>query len=146
MSYDLAVFDPSVAPRGREEFRAWYRLQTRWSEGHGYNDPAVSTLPLQAWFFAMIKEFPALNGPHATENVDSDMIADYSVGRNFIYVGFAWRLAERAYAGTFRLANKYRVGFFNVSSNEGEVWLPDPGGGLNLSFKVMFEKERPNNG
>jgi len=44
MSYDLMVFDPTVAPRACKDFMAWYKQQTQWSEDHGYDDPKVSTL------------------------------------------------------------------------------------------------------
>jgi len=54
MSYDLMVFEPSVAPRDRAQFMEWYHQQTQWSEGHGYNDPAVASPALQRWFQDMI--------------------------------------------------------------------------------------------
>jgi hypothetical protein len=42
VSYDLMVFEASEAPRHRAAFDAWYRQQTRWSEGHSYDDPTVA--------------------------------------------------------------------------------------------------------
>ncbi|MGH9353867.1 MAG: hypothetical protein ACRD2G_17180 [Terriglobia bacterium] len=42
MSYDLMVFGPTVAPRERDAFMAWYHVQTAWGEPHGYDDPKVT--------------------------------------------------------------------------------------------------------
>jgi hypothetical protein len=123
MSYDLMVFDPDAAPRDRESFMAWYEEQTEWSEDHGYNDPVVSTSSLQAWFREMIQFFPAMNGPYAVDS-DASEVADYSVGRTVIYSAFAWSVAEQAYDKTRELAIKHRVGFFDVSSDDGEILFP----------------------
>jgi hypothetical protein len=77
----------------------------------------------------MIKEFPQMNGPYATEGDDLN-ISDYSIGQSVIYVGFAWSVAEAAREAVFRLATKHRVGFFDVSSETGAVWVPDAANGL----------------
>lgn len=130
MSYDLMVFDPDQAPRGRAEFLDWYNKQTEWGEDHDYNDPEVTTPALKAWFFDMIEEYPALNGPYATGDVDDPNIADYSFGYAIIYVGFGWPEADRARKRTFETAKKHRVGFFDVSSRDGGVWVPTASGGF----------------
>ncbi len=72
MSYDLMVFDPTAVPLERAEFLNWYDEQTQWSEPHGYDDPAVSTPRLRAWFLEMIKQFPPMNGPYATDDLPDD--------------------------------------------------------------------------
>jgi hypothetical protein len=124
MSYDLMVFDPIVAPSDRAAFLAWYETQAEWAEGHSYDDPSVTTEPLRAWFFDMIKDFPAMNGPHASQDYDDERVSDYSIGRSVIYVAFAWSQAEPAFAALFDKARKHGVGFYNVSGERGEVWLP----------------------
>jgi len=63
MSYDLMVFEPSVAPRERGVFLEWYQKQTEWSEDHGYNNPTVASPALQRWFDDMAQYYPSLNGP-----------------------------------------------------------------------------------
>ncbi len=50
MSYDLAVFDPDVAPRSRAEFRRWFDEQTQWEESHGYSDLEIPVPALKSWF------------------------------------------------------------------------------------------------
>jgi len=135
MSYDLAVFDPEAAPRERAAFIEWYEAQTEWEEPHRYNDPVVSTPALRAWFLEMIREFPAMNGPHAARDgdVDDRRRTDYSVGRTLIYAAFAWSQAGPAYEAVFGLAAKHAIGFFDASGETGEVWLPDGRGGLMLA-------------
>ena len=123
MSYDLMVFDPASAPRDRKAFLSWYDDQTEWTEEHGYGDPAVATPALQAWYQEMIQFFPAMNGPFAVE-ADNAVVTDHCVGRSIIYSTFAWSVAEQAYAKTRELAIKHGVGFFDVSSDDGEIHFP----------------------
>src|SRR5215813_10542115 len=127
MSYDLAVFDPEAAPRERAAFIEWYEAQTEWEEPHRYDDPAVSTPALRAWFLEMTRTFRAMNGPYAVKDgdVDNARITDYSVGRTLIYAAFAWSQARPAYEAVFGLAAKHAIGFFDASGANGEVWVPD---------------------
>jgi hypothetical protein len=135
MSFDLMVFDPQAAPSRREDFRAWYREQTRWGEPHSYFDPTFATPALHAWFMDMIATFPAMNGPFAVRDWPDDAcITDYSIGHVVIYAAFAWSKAKPARDLTFRLAMKHRLGFYYVSSAEGEVFLPDGRGWLAKAF------------
>jgi len=122
------VFHPEAPPSDREGFMSWYRQQTQWKEGHTYDNPDVCTPDLRAWFFEMIKEYPPMNGPHASEDVDNPKLTDYSIGRSAIYACFAWSQAIAASKAMFSLAEKHRVGFFDVSAAEGGVWLPDAEG------------------
>ncbi len=124
MSYDLMVFEPSAAPRARPQFMEWYKSQTKWSEDHDYNNPEVCSTALQSWFKEMIKFFPPMNGPFATDDVDDPRMTDYCVGRNVIYSAFAWSCAEDARAKMKELAVKHEVGFFEVSATDGELFFP----------------------
>lgn len=135
MSYDLMVFAPEQAPTEREGFLDWYDEQSEWEEEHSYDNPAVSTPALRAWFMEMIQSYPAMNGPLSSPSLpeDESTLTDYSVGRSVIYAAFAWSKAEQAYDTMFKLAAKHGVGFFNASSDHAEVWLPDGKGGLSLA-------------
>jgi hypothetical protein len=135
MSFDLMVFDAHAVPRNREEFRLWYREQTRWRAPHSYGDPAVATPAFRAWFIDMIPTFPAMNGPYAVKEwPDGAFITDYAIGRLAIYAAFAWSKAKPARDLTFQLAMKHQLGFHYVSSAEGEVFLPDGRGWLEKAF------------
>ncbi|WP_322891241.1 MULTISPECIES: hypothetical protein [unclassified Yoonia] len=65
MSYDLLVFDPAVAPRGRTEFMIWYNQLVKWNEDRDYNSPVGVTGNLREFYEVMRKEFPPMNGPDA---------------------------------------------------------------------------------
>ena len=135
MSYDLMVFAPEQAPKEREGFLEWYDEQSEWEEEHSYDNPEVSTPALRAWFMEMIKSYPAMNGPFSSVSLpeNESTVTDYSVGQSVIYAAFAWSKAEQAYDAMFKLAAKHGVGFFNASSDNAEVWLPDGKGGLSLA-------------
>jgi hypothetical protein len=129
MSYDLMVFRPDIAPKTRPEFINWFHNQTQWSEGHSYDDPAITSDELRSWFIEMIKSYPALNGPYAKEgDEDNEFATDYSIGKNVIYAAFSWSLAEQAYENMKTLAEKHKVGFFDASANEGDILMPDKNG------------------
>ncbi len=128
MSYDLAVFDPDVAPRSRAEFRRWFDEQTQWGESHGYNDPEIPVAALKNWFREMITIFPPMNGPLRSTNSDDPRVTDYSLGKNIIYGAFAGSVGTAAYHRAFELAQKHRVGLYNVSDDPSDVWVPEPSG------------------
>ena len=131
MSYDLMVFDPASAPRSVAEFMEWYEAQQREDENEPpSDDPKSLTAPLQAWFSEMIKSFPPLNGPLSTGDVDNPKVTDYGFGRKYVYACFGWSQADEAYRHTKSLAEKHRIGFFNVSSDESEIWFPGSRGKL----------------
>src|SRR5262249_27408930 len=123
MSYDIAIFDPAHAPREREAFLQWWDKQ-EWAEWDRYNDPAVTTPSLRAWFREMIEDFPALNGPYASPT--DHRAASYSLGHFLIYVAI-WFNPRGTHERAFNLAAKYRLGFFEPSSPSGEIWVPGAG-------------------
>ncbi len=127
LSYDLMVFEPTAAPKDRAQFMQWYAKQTEWSEEHSYQDHAVASEALQAWFKEIAELFPPMNGPLAfkyDEDADDSKVTDYSIGRHVIYSGFSWRIAEEAYPKMRELAIKHHVGFFDVSATNGEILFP----------------------
>ena len=124
MSYDILVFDPAHAPRERVAFLEWWHVQADWSEPHPYNDPAFTTPALRAWFLEMIERFPALNGPYAAPR--DQRAADYCIGYHLIYMAM-WFDKKAAHERAYELAGKHRLGFFEASSADGEIWLPGEG-------------------
>ncbi|MGF1762638.1 hypothetical protein [Aliivibrio kagoshimensis] len=125
MSYDLMVFEPSVAPKSKEDFIPWYEEQAKWSEDHSYQDHNVASEALQSWFKEMVEFFPAMNGPMASDDFDDPRITDYCIGKNVIYSTFSWSVVEMAHPKMRELAIKYSVGFFDVSATEGEILFPE---------------------
>lgn len=103
----------------------WYRKQTAWSEPHSYESVELTSQNLKNWFMEMKDIFPPMNGEYApsdellSENEDlEDRLTDYCIGYDIIYMTFAWSFAEEAYDAVRSLAEKYDVGFFDVSGNE----------------------------
>jgi hypothetical protein len=131
MSYDLMVFETRSAPKDKRSFMEWYELQTEWPEEHNYDDPSVSSEALRNWFFDMIVLFPQMNGPYALSDdafdalgEEENRVSDYTIGRDVIYVGFAWICVDDAYKAVRLLSQKHGVGFFNVSGNR-DIYLQD---------------------
>jgi hypothetical protein len=130
VSYDLAVFDPDAAPQSRVEFLTWFDEQTQWGESHGYNDPGIPVPALGNWFREMIIAFPPMNGPLRSSDPGDPRVTDYSLGRNIIYGAFAGSMGVDAYQRAFELAQKHRVGFYNLSDEPSDIWIPGAGGTL----------------
>ena len=131
MSYDLMVFAPDLAPaKKRGPFLDWYDQQAEWQEAHGYDDAAVCTPALRAFYDDLVLEFPALNDD---DEGDGDGGTDYTIGSAVIYMSFPWDKVEAAHAAVVKLAGKHALGFFDVSSDIAETWLPDGKGELYIA-------------
>src|SRR5690348_14677048 len=98
MSYDLAVFDPAAAPTEREAFLEWFDRQAEWGEPRDHNDPRGCSSAIRPWFYDMIAQFPAMNGPYSKEERPEDeaTLTDYSLGTSLVYAAFAWSKADQA--------------------------------------------------
>ncbi|WP_310831657.1 hypothetical protein [Paenibacillus pedocola] len=130
MSYDLMVFEPSRAPRERQKFIDWFDEQVKWLEDHEYNDPSVCSESLQRLYSKLSEHFPNMNVDddifEAMEEAGTEnRLTDYSLGSAVIYAAFAYSVAKEAYTTIRNLAKKHKVGFFDVSSVEGEIVFPD---------------------
>jgi hypothetical protein len=127
MSYDLMVFAPDAAPaKKRAPFLDWYDQQAEWDEGHGYDNPAVCGQALRAFHADIVQAFPA-------QQEDDGPGTDYTIGKSVIYMTFEWDNVDSAHEAVFRLAAKHGLGFFDVSSDLAETWLPDAKGGLYIA-------------
>lgn len=132
MSYDLMVFAPEAAPSQRAPFLDWYEQQTEWGEDQAYDNPAVSTPALQAFFAELAAEFPVSEA--VTDSSEEESGTDYTIDHSLIYISFLdWDKIDEAHEAVFRLAAKHALGFFDVSSDLAEVWLPDNKGGLRIA-------------
>jgi hypothetical protein len=130
MSYDLMVFDPSKAPRERKAFMDWYEQQVQWSEDHEYNNPWVCSEALQGLYSKLSEQFPNMNVDdeifETMEEAGTDnRLTDYSLGSAVIYAAFAYSVAEEAFTTMRKLAIEHNVGFFDASSDDGEIIFPD---------------------
>ncbi|WP_337658721.1 hypothetical protein [Sphingorhabdus sp. Alg231-15] len=153
MSYDLMVFEETVAPRERGDFLEWFQAQTEWPESHNYSDPVVTSPCLQEWYAAITAEYPNMNGPDISDDdLSNAKLSDYSIGKDVIYAAFAWSEAEEAYPLVRQLAVKHKVGFYDVSGDEGdgEIYFPsdqlrDPSGGAWRQISSEFQVSQQSN-
>jgi len=127
MSFDLAVFSPADAPREKEAFLAWYEERCEWASPKDYNDPASLNPDLRAFYMAMVQEFPAMNGPLAPHVPDDEdpvpRTTDYCGADGFLYMSFAWSVAEDAFDFVCKTARDAGVGFFDASEDEARPAL-----------------------
>ena len=121
------VFRKEAAPRTRTEFMNWYKEQTECSEKHNYQDIRITSPELKSWFLKMIQTFPAMNGPYASDDIDSEYITGYSIGKDSIYIDFRLSVVDAAYSTVIKLAEKHQVGFYDVSSDENDILFPENG-------------------
>jgi hypothetical protein len=128
MSYDLMVFDPLAPPKDRNGFMIWYEEQMMWSEEHDDSHLEVSAPSLVSWFLDMSMEFPSFDDPQNADKIDDQKLTEYSFGKSIIYTNFNWSEAENARRVMFELARKHKIGFFDVSAEDGQVWVPDANG------------------
>lgn len=129
MSFDLMVFAPGSAPSKRPAFLDWYEQHTDWGDDQAYDNPALSTPAMQAFFAELASEFPP-----APADSDEETGTEYTIGPALIYMSFLdWDNIDRAHDTVFRLAAKHGLGVFDVSSDLAEVWLPDNKGGLRIA-------------
>ena len=132
------VFEPEAAPKEHAAFMEWYFKLTEWSDGP-YDDPARTSYRLREWIREMQRTFPDINSLEAADQLDDDgVLSDYTIGRQFCYVSFAWSKAVAAAAEAERLAVLHGIGFFDVSSNGEEVYLPVAG-----TLELVHRKKAP---
>jgi hypothetical protein len=124
MSYDIAVFATETVDD--DGFEAWFEEQAEWGEDHDYTDPAVTSVALRRFYEALAQEFPPMNGPDADadEDVDDPRLADYSIGRELLYVAFGWSQARAAQAACLRIAAATGVAV-GLVSDDGRIVRPD---------------------
>lgn len=125
MSYDLAVFEKSKAPADTAGFLAWYEEQTEWGGDYDYNDIAHASPGLQKFFRQIRTIFPPMNGEFAPgdEELENDpgleeLLCDYCIGEDLIYLSLAYSVADRAYELVRRAAYFAGVGFFSPSDGD----------------------------
>ena len=112
ISYDLMVFDKTVL-QTKEGFMKWYRQQIQWNDDHDYNRLSVMSRTQQKLFMETKDVFLPMKSeyvPDYDENYDH-YISDYSIGRYFIYITFAWSREQEAYQKLCSLSLRYHLEF-----------------------------------
>ncbi|GLX70255.1 hypothetical protein [Paenibacillus glycanilyticus] len=144
MSYDLMVFEPSSAPRERHAFMDWFEQQAQWPENHDYDDPLVCSEALQCLYRELLEHFPNMNAAVEVTDVieepeTEDRLTDYSLGSAVIYAAFSYSVAEEAYGIMRNLAIEHKVGFFDVSGEDGEIIFPEAQNKTTMQFQGQVD-------
>lgn len=128
MSYDILAFNPGSVTDA--DFPTWWEEQAAWAEDHSYNDVAVTTMELQAFYRELIQSFPPMNGTDAPSDDElrrvpglESRVTDYSIGTSLIYAAFAWSQAAAARTAFTALAAKHGVAVAMVSDH-GSIIRP----------------------
>lgn len=117
------AFREDVAPEAKNDFMEWYGDQVDQKDDYDYNNPDNTSGELKEWFNEMIKTFPPMNGPLASDDVDDPNMADYTIASDFIYITFAWSVAENAKTTAIMLAKKHGIGIFDASSKNADIYF-----------------------
>jgi hypothetical protein len=111
-------------------FQAWWDQQSQWAEGHTYDNAAVTTPALRAFYTELIREFPPMNGPDAPsdEQIDNDpdleaRLTDYSIGTDLVYAAFSWGQENVARDVFRRVASSHGIAIAMVS-DDGQIIRP----------------------
>ncbi|PZF71252.1 hypothetical protein [Taibaiella soli] len=123
MSYDLMVFSAAAAPRDRQFFMKWYEQKMEADTESACYERDAAAPELVAWMKAMTEVFP-VGEPLAISDKTENRVASYWMDTDLICISFPWNFAEDAYFFTRKFAEKYKVGFFDVSADEGDIIFP----------------------
>ena len=116
MSYDIVIFDPSLAPHDNEEFLSWIKEELQWRDDIDYNDPDNLSPELKSFFDRVRSAYPPMNGPHALDMEEiSAETTDYSLGSAFIYCSCAWSISQKAYKYFQSNVRRHGLGFYQIS-------------------------------
>ena len=115
MSYDIAIIDHRQRFNNSKEFLVWYDNAI----AHQQGDYRQTSPALQQWFLKMKDRVRPLNGEFAPSDDDIDtgefLEADYSFGRDFIYMALAQTEAEKTSALAFKLAKECHLTYIDIS-------------------------------
>lgn len=133
MSFDLILFDNTIAPKEKVQFINWTEEIMSWREDIDYNNPNNLVNPdLKSCFEELITLYPPLNGSLSPSDEEWDnakwcekwenKCTDYSIDKYLIYAAFAWSESNEAERTLKQLSKKYKIGYYGISTS-GEIIL-----------------------
>lgn len=132
MSFDIMIIDPTTVPTTHSEFMAWYEETTEWNSERDYSTTDGSTDAIAAFYNAITQYFPVLNAAEDLDDddeddedeFDDDAAADYTIGDDFIYIGFGYEVAEDAAQRCRDLAKTNNLALVDVSGTS-TIYMPN---------------------
>ena len=105
----------------------WYEETTEWNDDRDYSTTEGSTDAIAAFYNAITKHFPDLNAADDLDDedeIDDDTAADYTIGDDFLYISFAYAVAEDAAQRCLELAKANNLAFIDISGTT-TIHFPD---------------------
>lgn len=126
MSFDIMIIEPTTVPTSTHAaFMSWYEETTEWSDDRDYSTTDGSTDSIAAFYNAITEQFPDLNAADDLDDEDDDdTAADYTIGDDFLYIGFDYAFAEDAAQRCLELANANNLAFIDISGTT-TIHFPD---------------------
>ncbi|OFK61589.1 MULTISPECIES: hypothetical protein [unclassified Corynebacterium] len=126
MSFDIMIIEPTTVPTSTHAaFMSWYEETTEWSDDRDYSTTDGSTDSIAAFYNAITEHFPDLNAADDLDDEDDDdTTADYTIGDDFLYIGFDYAVAEDAAQRCLELAKANNLAFIDISGTT-TIHFPD---------------------
>lgn len=126
MSFDIMIIEPTTVPTSTHAaFMSWYEETTEWSDDRDYSSTDGSTDTITAFYNAITEHFPDLNAADDLDDEDDDdTAADYTIGDDFLYIGFDYAVAEDAAQRCLELAKANNLAFIDISGTT-TIHFPD---------------------
>lgn len=126
MSFDIMIIEPTTVPTSTHAaFMSWYEETTEWSDDRDYSTTDGSTDSIAAFYNAITEHFPDLNAADDLDDEDDDdTAADYTIGDDFLYIGFDYTVAEDAAQRCLELAKANNLAFIDISGTT-TIHFPD---------------------
>ena len=128
MSFDIMIIEPTTVPTSTHAaFMSWYEETTEWSDDRDYSTTDGSTDAIAAFYNAITEHFPDLNAADDLDDedeIDDDTAADYTIGDDFLYIAFAYAVAEDVAQRCLELAKANNLAFIDISGTT-TIHFPD---------------------
>lgn len=128
MSFDIMIIEPTTVPTSTHAaFMTWYEETTEWSDDRDYSTTDGSTDAIAAFYNAITEHFTDLNAADDFDDedeIDDDIAADYTIGDDFLYIAFAYAVAEDAAQRCLELAKANNLAFIDISGTT-TIHFPD---------------------
>lgn len=128
MSFDIMIIEPTTVPTSTHAaFMTWYEETTEWSDDRDYSTTDGSTDAIAAFYNAITEHFTDLNAADDFDDedeIDDDIAADYTIGDDFLYIAFAYAVAEDAAQRCLELAKAKNLAFIDISGTT-TIHFPD---------------------
>ena len=144
MSYDLIAFDPALAPRDRHDFLDWISRAFRSMDGPLGSDPARLSIELQGWHAELRQVFPSAGDPHAfaADTDGGSKNAAYRFAQHAVQASFEWSNAGPAMFRARKIAQAHRVGLFEASGADCNVWMVSNRGRFEIVHSASEHRAR----